>query len=141
MKILLTSVAVALVLIFLGAVDLEAEKPVVKFGDTTGRVWTSLPKVHREMYISGYFAGLRSTLKAFRLTIRSRKGAVTGERIQEEVYQRLLSEPEIREGEINKIINTSVGSLLLITTLDGQSITTESGKKRWLSDLLNVGNR
>ena len=99
--------------------------------DATARDWMSMNRTNRVVYVAGFLNGARSLLKVFEMDMRGKDGSITIDDLEEQLYRRLVNEPELRNGRISDILYGMIDRLMVLTDKEGHALDSKQPKTRY----------
>jgi hypothetical protein len=91
--------------------------------EITGRQWMASDKDVREIFVLGYVNGLEQLLSHYNFQIRSGKGKYFDANVlNEALYNKLLNEPELRNGPVREILLSVLNDYAVLTDRAGNNL-------------------
>lgn len=91
----------------------------------TGRQWMTQDSSARVAYVLGYMNGIQQMFDQFAMEIRAdSEKPLTSGMISEDLYRKLLAEPELRNGPVNEILFAVFAPRVVVTDKAGNQIPT-----------------
>jgi len=90
--------------------------------ETTAREWMSMSRSHRVVYVNGFLNGARTFLGAVKLDLSVTGESITCTEIEEQLFRRLLDEPELRSARISELMLNLISRSMILTDKDGNPI-------------------
>jgi hypothetical protein len=89
----------------------------------TAADWMAADPTSRGIYVMGYIDGIEEMLIAHGIEVRAPTGTyVSPQLLSEAMYNKLLREPELRQGAAQTILMQVAGSVLMVSDRNGQAI-------------------
>lgn len=119
---MVTAIRVFLVLLVVSVSSSPVSAQRRYLSDLPAIKWMQSTEGERVVFVGGFLAGVQYVLNGLGMDVRSTGSGWTATTLSQEVYLKLLREPELRQGPIGPILMEAVAPYLTITDRSGKPI-------------------